>query len=100
MAFVEVAKVDEIKSGEGKTIEVNGKTIALFNADGMFYAIDNTCAHRQGPLGEGYLDGKLVTCPLHGWQYDVTNGECQTMPNMHVASYKTKIENGTVFVEL
>ena len=68
MAFVEVAKVEEIKSGEGKTIEANGKTIALFNSDGMFYAIDNTCAHRQGPLGEGYLDGKLVTCPLHGWQ--------------------------------
>ena len=100
MAFVEVAKVEEIKSGEGKTIEANGKTIALFNSDGMFYAIDNTCAHRQGPLGEGYLDGKLVTCPLHGWQYDITNGECQTMPNMHIASYKTKIENGKIFVDV
>ena len=100
MGFVEVAKIEEIKSGEGKTIEANGKTIALFNSDGMFYAIDNTCAHRQGPLGEGYFDGKLVTCPLHGWQYDITNGECQTMPNMHVASYKTKIEYGKIFVEV
>lgn len=100
MGFEEVAAVSEIAKGEGKTIEKNGKILAVFNVDGNFYAIDNTCLHRGGPLGEGYLDGSIVTCPLHGWQYDVCSGECQTMPNMHVTSYKTKVENGKIFVEL
>lgn len=100
MSFIEIANANDIANGEAKVFEKEGKTIALFNVDGIFFAIDNTCAHRQGPLGEGYLDGKIITCPLHGWQYDITNGQCQTMPNMHVASYKTKIENGKIFIEL
>jgi nitrite reductase (NADH) small subunit len=61
-AFVKVAKSNEIELGQGKMVEVDGKTIALSNVDGAFYAIDNTCTHRGGPLGEGLLNDNEVTC--------------------------------------
>ena len=78
--FVKVAKTDEIAAGQGKMVEVSGKKIALFNVEGSFYAIDDTCTHRGGPLSEGSLDGKEVTCPWHGAIYDVTSGEVLSPP--------------------
>lgn len=59
--FVKVAKTDEIAAGQGKMVEVSGKKIALFNVEGSFYPIDDTCTHRGGPLAERSLDGKEVT---------------------------------------
>ena len=78
--FVKVAKTDEVAPGQGKMVEVNGKKIALFNVEGSFHAIDNTCTHHGGPLSEGVLDGKQVTCPLHGAIFDVTTGEALGPP--------------------
>ena len=49
-----------------------GRVIALFNVDGTFYALDGVCPHQGGPLGQGTLEGCIVTCPWHGWQFDVT----------------------------
>ena len=73
--FVKVGEVADVPPGSGKCVEVNGRQIALFNVGGTFHAIDNTCLHRGGPLAEGELDGTVVTCPWHGWQYDVTTGQ-------------------------
>ncbi len=95
--FVRVAATGDIAPGTGKTIEVNGKEIALFNAGGTFYAIDNTCPHRGGPLGEGELEGKVVTCPWHSWQYDVSNGESLT-DDLKVACYPVKVEGDAVLL--
>jgi nitrite reductase (NADH) small subunit/3-phenylpropionate/trans-cinnamate dioxygenase ferredoxin subunit len=99
MPFVEVAKEGELKPGSGKTVNANGIPVALFNVDGKFYAISNTCLHRGGPLGEGELDGKVVTCPWHGWQYDVTTGKNVIFPAA-VKKFNTKVENGRIFVEV
>ncbi len=88
-----VAKVDEIPSGAGKVVFAGDRAIALFNVNGTFYAIDNTCPHRGGPLGEGELDGATVTCPLHGWQYDVTSGSGTFGPA--VSKYDIKIDEQT-----
>lgn len=68
--FVKVGRRGDIGEGTGKSVEVGGKEIALFNSGGNFYAIDNVCLHRGGPLGEGELEGTIVTCPWHGRQYD------------------------------
>ena len=62
--FVTVAKVEEIPPGTGKTVEVNGVWIALFNVDGSFFAVDNTCPHAGGPIGEGSLSGEIVDMPM------------------------------------
>jgi nitrite reductase/ring-hydroxylating ferredoxin subunit len=63
--FVRACAVSEVEAGTGKTVTVDGKELALFNIAGAFHAIDNTCPHRGGPLGEGELEGCIVTCPWH-----------------------------------
>ncbi|MBI1970050.1 Rieske (2Fe-2S) protein [Candidatus Woesearchaeota archaeon] len=97
--FVEVAKVADIRAGEGKVVNVKGTPVALFNVDGNFHAMSNTCLHMGGPLGEGFLEGKKVTCPWHGWEYDVSTGICE-LSGAKVASYKVKVEEGKVLVAI
>jgi nitrite reductase (NADH) small subunit len=98
--FVRVTGTTDVKSGQGIVVEVNGKTLAVFNVDGAFHAIDNTCIHRGGPLGEGDLEGSVVTCPWHGWQYDVTTGACVANPSAKVERYEVKVEGTDVKVLL
>ena len=98
--FIKVASVSDVEEGAGKVVEAGGKAIALFKVQGNFYAIDNTCVHRGGPLGEGFLEEFIVTCPWHGWRYDITTGKCIMLPNAQVAKYNIKIEGNDVFVEV
>jgi len=100
MAKVKVAEASEIPPGQGKVVQAEGKTLAVFNCDGAFYAIDNTCLHRGGPLGEGDLDGNVVTCPWHGWFYDVTTGCYMEDESKRVACYAVKVESDEVLVEV
>ncbi|MGC2667720.1 MAG: non-heme iron oxygenase ferredoxin subunit [Candidatus Nitrosopolaris sp.] len=73
--FVEVAKADEIPAGKMKHIEVNSKEIMLVNLDGKFYALSDRCSHTNARLSLGTLNGKVVTCPLHGARFDITTGK-------------------------
>ena len=93
-----IATKSEMPPGTGKVVEVNGKTIAVFNCEGTFYAIDNTCKHRGGPLGEGNLSGTTVTCPWHGWEYDVSTGKCQLDSSIQVQTFDVKIEGDDILV--
>jgi nitrite reductase (NADH) small subunit len=96
--FVKVAEASDVPPGSGRCVEVDGKQIALFNVDGSFYAIDNTCLHRGGPLAEGELEGLTVTCPWHGWQYDLTTGQNVMDDSERVARYEVKVEGSAVLV--
>ena len=96
--FVRVAATSDVEPGHGIVAEVNGKTLAVFNVDGAFHAIDNTCVHRGGPLGEGDLEGSVVTCPWHGWQYDVSTGACVANPSAKVAVYQVQVDGTDVNV--
>jgi nitrite reductase/ring-hydroxylating ferredoxin subunit len=98
--FVRVTGVTDVKPGQGIVAEVNGKSLAVFNVDGAFHAIDNTCVHRGGPLGEGELEGPVVTCPWHGWQFDVKTGECVNNPSAKVHVYEVQIDGSDVKVLL
>lgn len=98
--FVTVAKVSEIPPGTGRTVEVQGVWIALFNVDGAFYAVDNTCPHSGGPLGEGSLDGDIVVCPWHGWRFNVRTGERPDMPHFTVACCPVRVEEDAIQVAL
>ena len=97
--FVKACAVSEIAPGTGKTVTVDGMELALFNVGGTFYALDNQCPHRGGPLGEGEIEGCVVTCPWHAWQYDLATGESIT-DDLKVAHYDTKVEGGDVLVAL
>ena len=99
--FTKIAKSDDIQPGQARTFEVGGKSIALFNVDGLFYAIDGTCTHRGGPLSEGELDGKEVTCPWHGAVFDVTTGQVLRPPAPRgTSSYRTRVDGEDVEVEI
>ena len=93
------AKISDIAEGASQSLDINGQSIALFRLKGKFYALDNHCLHRGGPLGDGHLDGTVVTCPWHAWQFDIKSGECQTMQGAKQKCYATKIEKGEVWVE-
>ena len=97
--FIKVAAVAEIADGTGRIVEVAGKKIALFNVGGKFYAIDNACKHRGGPLGEGELDGANVICPWHGWEYDVTTGANLDDPSVKLGCYPVKVEGEDILVD-
>jgi NAD(P)H-dependent nitrite reductase small subunit len=98
--WVRVAAVGEIAPGEGRVVEAGDRTLAVFNVDGAYYAIDNTCSHRGGPLGEGDLDGTVVTCPWHAWRWDVTSGANVNNPAVRVACFRARVQDGAVFVHL
>ena len=98
--FIKAAKVSEIPSGDTRVIECAGKTLALCNAEGTFFAVDNTCPHRGGPLGEGFLDGNRLTCPWHGWQFDLTTGQNVLPLSAGLTCYPTKVEGDDVMVEV
>jgi nitrite reductase (NADH) small subunit len=100
MAFVRAIGVAEIPAGVVRTVELGGKTIALAHVGGEFHAIDNTCIHRGGPLGEGALEGKLLTCPWHGWQFDVSSGKLTQNASLGVACFPVEVRGGEVFVDL
>jgi nitrite reductase (NADH) small subunit len=96
--FERVIAVSELAPGSGKECLVGGRPVALFNVDGTFYAIGNTCGHRGGPLGQGMLEGSIVMCPWHAWTYDVTTGVSTVNPELTVARYEVKVEDGGVWV--
>jgi len=99
--FVKVAKTGEVASGQGKLVEAGGKRIAIFNIEGTFYAIDETCTHRGGPLSEGMVVGTEVTCPWHGAVFDVTSGSVLGPPAPRdVARYAVRIEGEEIEVEI
>ena len=79
---------------------MRNREIALFNVDGAFYALENTCCHRGGPLGDGAIKGNSVTCPWHMWEFDLATGACVNSPGDHVRTYDVVVENDEVKVRL
>ena len=97
--FVKVARRGEIPDGSGRIVEAGGRSIALFNTGGRFYAIDNACLHRGGPLGEGDLMGTTVVCPWHGWEYDVVTGESVDDPKVKVSCFAVRVDGEDILIE-
>jgi ferredoxin-NADP reductase/nitrite reductase/ring-hydroxylating ferredoxin subunit len=98
---IRVASAAEVPPGSGKVVEANGRRIAVFNVGGRFHAIDDTCPHQGGPLSEGTLDGKVVTCPWHGARFDVTTGAVLRPPaRQGVASYPVRVSGPDLLIEV
>ncbi len=96
--FVKVARVHDLAPGTGTVVVVNGTRIALFNCDGSFYAIKSTCPHMGGELGEGLLSGDVVTCPWHGWRFNVRTGKSPGAEVVAVRSFEVKVEGEEIYV--
>ncbi len=97
--FVRVATVKEVPPGTMKAVEVEGTQIALCNAGGEFYAVHDECTHESFPLSEGLLDGKVLTCMLHGAQFDLTTGEVLALPAYGpVKTFEVEIDGEDVLI--
>ena len=98
--FVEAAGLDEIPAGTGMAVIIAGKSVALFNVDGKIYAIDDTCPHAGSSLGNGKIDGRIVTCRSHGMKIDVITGCFPASEGFAVASYPVIVLAGKIMVAL
>lgn len=98
--LIRVASVEEIPPGTGRELVAGGRIVALYNVDGEFYALDGICPHAGGPLGNGSLTGAVVTCPWHGWQFDVTTGRHCLNPHLTQATLPVSVRGGDVYVSL
>ncbi len=98
--FVTVARVGEIPVGAARQVTVDGRWVGLFNLGGDYHAIDNLCLHRGGPLCEGAVQGTVVTCPWHAWQYDLATGTLIQDPNVGVSRHETRIVDGEIQIRL
>ena len=95
-----VAKANDLAPGKAMSVEAAGQKVALFNIDGSYYAIGDSCTHVGGPLSEGEVDGKVVTCPLHGAQFDVTTGGVLGPPAAaDVPCYKVHVDGDDIKIE-
>ena len=98
MDFVAVARVEDVPPGTIRSVRAGEEEIALAHCDGGFYAVQQHCLHLQGPLGEGRLNGCVLSCPWHGWQYDVRTGENEFDRAIKLETYPVQIEDGEVKV--
>ena len=96
--FVKMATLQELPPGAAKEVEFEGRVYAIFNLDGEISAIDGICPHQGGPLADGALEGTTVTCPWHGWQFDIRTGKTPLGPKIKQAVYEVKIEGQDVMV--
>lgn len=98
--WVRVAALTEIPPGACLERVAGDRLVALFNVEGTLYALDGVCPHQGGPLGKGCLDGAVVTCPWHGWQFDVRTGKHQVSRTVEQPQFNVRVEAGDVLVEL
>jgi len=112
--FTEVSKIDELKSGTMKAVNVAGREILLARVGDKYYAVDNLCSHMKGNLSQGKLEGTVVTCPLHGSQFDISNGRVVRWlkgglmskvskvlkPSKGLTVYNVEVEDNRVLVEV
>lgn len=93
-----VARSEQVAEGGAGTFEAGEAVVAVFRVQGQLYAIDSACAHEDGPLGEGDQHDGVVTCPYHGWRYDVRSGACLTRADRAVGCYAIKESGGLIWV--
>lgn len=95
-----IAAVSECPPGTSLERVAGERMVALFNVEGTFYALDGVCPHQGGPLGKGALTGCLVTCPWHGWQFDVRTGQHRLNAKYYQPKFEVQVEGEDVLVRI
>ena len=86
--------------GDVREVEAGSVTLCLANVEGQLRALDNLCPHRDGPLGQGWIEGNTVVCPWHAWAFDCQTGMAQEPEQARVKVYPLRTEAGTVLADL
>lgn len=101
MRFTSVAKIEDIPPGERKRFEVHGERVTVFHIDGEFYAIRDTCPHKNTtPLLRGTLDGLGIRCPNHGYRFDLKTGACDVGAQWNTKVFPVRVQDGTIQIGL
>ena len=95
-----VARLADCPPGSARELVVAERVLALYNIEGAFFALDGVCPHQGGPLGKGTLEGCIVTCPWHGWQFDVASGRHLPTGRIVQPRYEVRTEGEWVLVDL
>ena len=99
-SLVKVAEFASLREGTGVSVCVRDIELALFRRTDRVYAVENLCPHQHIPvLAEGGLEGDILTCPMHGWQFDITDGKC-VHASCHLRTFETIVKDGAVFIDL
>lgn len=98
--FVVVGVTTDFSPGQAKLVVVNGRHVALFRLGEEFFALDNLCLHRGGPICEGPIVNGVVTCPWHGWSYEIKTGTMVQDPRVGVSRHDVRIDGDQVAVRL
>ena len=98
--FQTVCKVNELAEGEGKTVQVGNKLVALFKTGDQISAIDDVCPHMGASLSSGYLENGIVTCPWHAWRFRLSDGAWADNPRLKIGCYQVRVQNDEVQVQV
>ena len=98
--FRTVCRVGDLAEGQGKTVAVGGKLVAVFRAGGQFYAIDDVCPHMGASLGDGYVEAGVVTCPWHAWRFRLCDGAWADNPRVKIGHYPVRVAGDEVQVQV
>jgi len=98
MEFIDICALESIAPETSRAVRADGRDVALFNVEGTIHALENACRHAGAALAGGKLCGRVVTCPAHGWKYDVTTGALVVAPTLSVTRYPVRVADGRVFV--
>ena len=100
-AWIDIASKDDVPEDDVMGIDINAKSIALYQVDGEIFATDNICTHGNARLCDGFLEGHEIECPLHQGKFDIRNGKAMCAPlTEDIQIYPVKIEGGRVYVEI
>jgi|SaaInlStandDraft_4_1057021.scaffolds.fasta_scaffold104440_2 nitrite reductase/ring-hydroxylating ferredoxin subunit len=99
MSFQKICELNELENNNGRCFELSDKKITLFRKDGIIFAINNSCPHKGVSLCDVDVEKNVVTCPAHGWKFDIKSGKGLTVPS-DVVTYNVKIEGNDMFIDI
>ncbi|HJU60104.1 MAG TPA: Rieske (2Fe-2S) protein [Nitrososphaeraceae archaeon] len=101
MAWKKIAQTFDIPENRGKEIEVNGNRVAIFHANGRYYALEALCRHQDGSLAPGKINGEVVECPLHFWHYNIRTGELlDYLKDVKLETFDLDIRGNDIFIDI
>ena len=99
MARVKVLELSALPAGQIALVSFDGEDVALFRCGDEIFALGNRCPHQEGSLSDGFVEGDIVTCPLHGWEFDLRSGVCMTIPGETVPRFAVTVDDGGIYLE-
>jgi nitrite reductase/ring-hydroxylating ferredoxin subunit len=97
---VKVAGAQDLAPGESRLIRVERRELLLINVEGRYYAVKNSCPHRGAPLDQARVAHGVLTCPGHGWQFDLETGDSLDYPPLGLRCYRVEVRDGAVWIEV